>query len=90
MDALPEPHPIFRLIQERASIPDEEMYAVFNMGIGFCAMLPAEDVPRALQIAHAAGVASSVIGRVAEDASRTVTLAQPGLLGRRGAGFVKV
>ena len=90
LDALPEPHPIFRLIQERASIPDEEMYEVFNMGIGFCAMLPAEDVPRALQIAHATGVAASVIGRVAEDASRTVTLAQPGLLGRRGAGFVKV
>ena len=27
-------HPIFRLIQEKGSVPDEEMARVFNMGIG--------------------------------------------------------
>ena len=40
LDELPEPQPIFRLIQERGRIPDAEMYRVFNMGIGFCLIVP--------------------------------------------------
>src|SRR5262249_27047835 len=36
IDFLPEPPPIFSLIQRLGGIADEEMYRVFNMGIGFC------------------------------------------------------
>ena len=35
---LPQPPPpIFGLIQEKGEVPEQEMWGVFNMGIGFCA-----------------------------------------------------
>jgi phosphoribosylformylglycinamidine cyclo-ligase len=39
---LPIP-PIFELIQERGGVSDEEMRDVFNMGCGFCCVVPADD-----------------------------------------------
>jgi phosphoribosylformylglycinamidine cyclo-ligase len=46
---LPVP-PIFTLIQERSGTPDEEMHEVFNMGCGFCCVVPAGDEERALEL----------------------------------------
>src|SRR5262249_41195529 len=40
LDGLPEPQPIFGLIQELGHVPGTEMYQVFNMGIGFCVIVP--------------------------------------------------
>lgn len=48
-DPLPVP-PIFELIQERASVPDEQMRKVFNMGCGFCCVVPPEEEPAALDL----------------------------------------
>jgi len=45
-----EPPAIFGLIQERASVPDDEMYEIFNMGCGFCCVVPAEDEESALAV----------------------------------------
>ena len=36
--------PLFRLIQERGSVPNEEMYRVFNMGLGMLAIVAPEQV----------------------------------------------
>lgn len=50
--------PIFHLIQERGSIADEEMYRVFNMGLGmvvFCAPDAATDLLSALPQAMVVG-----------------------------------
>jgi phosphoribosylformylglycinamidine cyclo-ligase len=44
--------PIFRLLQERGGIGDDEMFRVFNMGIGLvvvCAASDADDITAALQ-----------------------------------------
>jgi phosphoribosylformylglycinamidine cyclo-ligase len=46
-DPLPVP-PIFDLIEERGEVPDEEMREVFNMGCGFCAVVPASHEKAAL------------------------------------------
>lgn len=46
-DPLPVP-PIFGLIQELGGVSDEEMHEVFNMGCGFCVVVPARDEERAL------------------------------------------
>jgi len=46
---LPVP-PIFELIQERAGASDEEMHEVFNMGCGFCCVVPTSDEARALEL----------------------------------------
>ncbi|MBV1767375.1 MAG: phosphoribosylformylglycinamidine cyclo-ligase, partial [Methanobacterium sp.] len=49
IDYLPEPHPIFKSIYS-FNVPLEEMYRVFNMGIGFVVILKGEDVDEALDI----------------------------------------
>ena len=38
-----QPPAIFELIAEKATVPDEEMHQVFNMGCGFCAVVPEAD-----------------------------------------------
>ena len=46
---LPVP-PIFGLIQEQGGISEEEMYDVFNMGCGFCVVVPEADEAEALSM----------------------------------------
>jgi phosphoribosylformylglycinamidine cyclo-ligase len=51
-----EPQPIFRLIQERGSIAEEEMYRTFNMGIGIVlAVAPADADAVLSQLSSASG-----------------------------------
>jgi len=59
-----EPQPIFKLIQERASVPEDEMYEVFNMGCGFCCVVPTEDEAAALAILQGHYPAARRIGTV--------------------------
>ena len=47
LDSLPEPHMIFKKIQELGKITNEEMHKTFNMGIGFAVIVDksnAEDI----------------------------------------------
>ena len=90
LDDLPEPQPIFRLIQEQGDVPDEEMYEVFNMGVGFCVVVPPQEEDRALELLGQHEPEAQRIGHVVDDASRSVTLVGPGLRGWRGEGFEKI
>ncbi len=54
--------PIFRLIQQRGEVPPQEMYRVFNMGVGLVVAVGAGDVPRFRE----AVAEAMVIGRVVE------------------------
>jgi len=47
LPALPS---IFRMIQEKGKITEEEMYKDFNMGIGFCIIISKEDLEKTDQI----------------------------------------
>ncbi|MBN2006412.1 MAG: phosphoribosylformylglycinamidine cyclo-ligase, partial [Anaerolineae bacterium] len=40
--------PLFRLIQQRGQVSDDEMYRVFNMGVGMVVIVALEDVDTAL------------------------------------------
>jgi phosphoribosylformylglycinamidine cyclo-ligase len=64
-DPLPVP-PIFDLIQERGDVSDEEMREVFNMGCGFCVVVPAADEAAALALLRAHYPAAKRIGRATE------------------------
>ncbi|MBI2137420.1 phosphoribosylformylglycinamidine cyclo-ligase [Candidatus Woesearchaeota archaeon] len=44
-----EPLPIFRLIQQRGNVPEEEMYNTFNMGIGYVYVVDKKDADDILQ-----------------------------------------
>ena len=80
IDSLPEEPPVFSLIQKIGDISDAEMFRVFNMGVGFVAVLHASDVERALRVLAAAGCRASVIGSVTER-SGEVEIAGRGLVG---------
>jgi phosphoribosylformylglycinamidine cyclo-ligase len=63
-DPLP-PQPVFELIRERGSVPEEEMYEVFNMGCGFCCVVAAEDEEKALALLAGHYPEARRIGRAA-------------------------
>lgn len=83
LDALPDPQPIFRLIQDLGRVPDPEMYRVFNMGIGFCLIVPDEfKVLRAVEETFAAHrFKTHMIGKVVADERRRVSLPKQNLVG---------
>ena len=59
---LPVP-PIFDLIAERGGVGEAEMYEVFNMGCGFCCVVPAADEEVALEVLHGHYETAQRIGR---------------------------
>ena len=89
LDALPAPPPVFAVLQRLGGIEDAEMHRVFNMGIGFCAIVPPAHEARAIDILGGDGKACQRIGTVVEDAEERVWIEQAGLVGRAGEGFVK-
>ena len=89
LDALPAPPPVFPVLQRLGGIDDAEMYRVFNMGIGFCVIVPPEHEARAIEILGGDGKACQRIGTVVEDAEERVWIEQAGLVGRAGEGFVR-
>jgi phosphoribosylformylglycinamidine cyclo-ligase len=68
-DPLPAP-PVFELVQQLGSVADAEMWEVFNMGCGFCAVVPqaTADAGAALLAAHHPGARR--IGTVTDRAGR--------------------
>jgi phosphoribosylformylglycinamidine cyclo-ligase len=83
LDSLPEPPPIFDLIQKTGSVPAREMYRVFNMGIGFCLILADEPsvISAVRQTFEASGFETHVIGKVIADERKRVFLPKQGLVG---------
>jgi len=85
IDYWPEPPPIFQLIQRIGSVPDEEMFRAFNMGIGFALVVAGKAVDRVRTSLERAGLKSHVLGRTTDDPARTVRFTPRSLVGREGA-----
>ena len=71
-DAWPTPR-IFRVVQELGDVPEDEMYRVFNMGIGLAVIVPPYFVQSVLRKFRRAGEDPAVIGQVVEG-ERSVTI----------------
>jgi phosphoribosylformylglycinamidine cyclo-ligase len=84
LDALPAPPPVFGLLQRLGAVSDEEMYQVYNMGVGFCVVLPASEADRALALLADLGVQAAPLGHAVADPERAVRLPN-GLVGRGNA-----
>jgi phosphoribosylformylglycinamidine cyclo-ligase len=82
---LPVPR-VFELIAERGGVDEAELYEVFNMGCGFCCVVPVADADGAVELLSRHHPGAAVIGR-ATTAVGVVELPRQGLIGRRGAGF---
>jgi len=65
-----EPPPLFGLIAELGDVPDEEMYEVFNMGCGFCVVVPAADEAQALELLRGHYPEAKRIGHATEGPPR--------------------
>jgi phosphoribosylformylglycinamidine cyclo-ligase len=78
--------PVFVHIAERGRVEDAELYEVFNMGCGFCVVVPHDDTDAALELIERHHPGAAVIGRTTT-ATGVVELPKQGLIGRRGEGF---
>lgn len=65
--------PIFQYLEQLGSISQTELYASFNMGIGFMLVVGEEDLSQVLETLEAQGEQGHVIGRV-EKGDEKVTL----------------
>jgi phosphoribosylformylglycinamidine cyclo-ligase len=77
--------PIFDLIAARGEVAATEMYEVFNMGCGFCCVVPAGDAEVAVEILGRRHPGAAVIGE-ATDRRGVVELPGAGIEGGPG-GF---
>ena len=78
---LPEPDPIFRIIEETGDIKRGEMRTVFNMGIGLTVVVAESDADKTLSTLQASGVEAWRIGHTIEDPERRVRIVPEGLIG---------
>ncbi len=80
---LPQPQPIFSMIQRLGGVSDEEMFRVFNMGVGFCVIVPPEQAVLSLagEVGRREGIAVTHMGEVVADPSRRVFIEPKKIVG---------
>ncbi len=81
IDALPPVPPIFSLIQKLENVEDTQMFFVFNMGTGFCAIVGEKDADAAISILGSRGKRAYRIGYAVADGKRRISIPQYGLIG---------
>lgn len=80
LDFLPAPQPVFSLLQRLGGVSDEEMFQVYNMGIGFCLVVPAADADRTLEACRHLALEAYRLGQAVADPAHSVRLPN-GLVG---------
>jgi phosphoribosylformylglycinamidine cyclo-ligase len=65
-DPLP-PLPIFELIAARSRAEESELLEVFNMGCGFCCVVPADQTDLAVELLDGHHAGAAVIGRATDE-----------------------
>ena len=58
--------PIFDLIAKTGNIPERDMFNTFNMGVGMCVIVPANEAQKAVEVLKAAGEDAYVMGEIVE------------------------
>ncbi|MHA1667254.1 MAG: phosphoribosylformylglycinamidine cyclo-ligase [Candidatus Heimdallarchaeaceae archaeon] len=67
----PDPPPIFEEIRSLGNITYQEMFSVFNMGIGFVVIIPKEEIEKALNLLNQ-HFETIVLGNIKEDSSLSI------------------
>jgi phosphoribosylformylglycinamidine cyclo-ligase len=90
IDRLPEPQPIFQLIQALGKISDEEMYRVFNMGVGLALAVPPGEAERVKELLASLGERSVMrLGYAVRDEGKRIVIEPKRLRSDKGH-FVKL
>jgi phosphoribosylformylglycinamidine cyclo-ligase len=79
---LPEPQPVFRLIEQLGEIDRAEMRTVFNMGVGMTVVVREAEVERTIEVLRSTGAETWRLGTAVADAERRVWIREEGLVGR--------
>jgi phosphoribosylformylglycinamidine cyclo-ligase len=78
IDYLPPVSPIFTLIQQLGGVSDTEMFSVYNMGIGFCIIVPPNDADQVISIVNTYGKQAYKIGYTVSDKEKQVRIVGKG------------
>jgi phosphoribosylformylglycinamidine cyclo-ligase len=62
--------PIFQLIQSRGGVPEDELYQVFNMGIGMVAIIAPGQAETVLRFIRAQGQPAWIVGEVVKGSGK--------------------
>jgi phosphoribosylformylglycinamidine cyclo-ligase len=89
LDWLPEPPPVFGLIEKLGRIDRAEMRTVFNMGVGLCAVVAPGDADKALEALRATGLQAWALGTAVRDPERAVRIPGERLVGRSSKLFTR-
>jgi phosphoribosylformylglycinamidine cyclo-ligase len=81
IDALPPVPPIFSVIQKVERVEDPEMFFVFNMGIGFCAIVGEADANLAVSVLGSRNKRAQRIGYAVADGKRRISIPKYRLIG---------
>ena len=84
VSSLPPVPPIFGIIQAEGNVETAEMFRVFNMGVGFCVVVSAQDVDAAVRAVKSVGGAVQPIGDVAKSRTKRVVIEPYRLVGQDG------
>jgi len=74
IEQLPEAPAVFAMIAAAGKVSAADMYLTYNMGVGFCAIVPEADVERALAIARECDIPAWRIGTCTDDPERIVDI----------------
>lgn len=88
IETLPETPPIFEMIKREGGVSDADLFLVYNMGVGFCAIVPPHEADLALQIAQTEGIEAWRIGTCTDDPDKTVHIL-PASLRSEGGHFIE-
>ena len=56
--------PIFKLIAQKGNVPERDMFNTYNMGVGMCVIVPADEAQKALDILSENGEDAYIMGEV--------------------------
>jgi phosphoribosylformylglycinamidine cyclo-ligase len=74
-----EPQPVFNFIQEHGPVSIEEMYANFNMGVGFALYVDPCDVSNVVEVASTLGMGALWTGHVEKSDQKKVIIKPLGI-----------
>ncbi|MBN2042432.1 MAG: phosphoribosylformylglycinamidine cyclo-ligase [Candidatus Aenigmarchaeota archaeon] len=61
--SMPEPHPVFKLMQKIGNVSEREMHRTFNMGVGFCVIADKKEYGKIEDICKKYGIKCWIIGK---------------------------
>jgi len=78
---IPPAPAVFRLIQRHGSIPDADMFAAFNMGIGFCLVCAKDAAKPVIHEIASHGYRSIEMGKIVDEPRGKIVIEPLGLVG---------